>query len=112
MASYQVLFNNGSPADDASYVAADDAFYTLLSKLEVEENADLPDVFALTMPVGTDNGDLTWVGDDRLAPYANVAVVVTDDAGTTQCIFDGYVVSQQSHLEPGITGSTCCHIDV
>jgi len=97
MASYQVLFN-GSPADDA--------FHTLLSKLEVEENADLPDAFALTVPVGTANGDLTWVSDDRFAPYANVAVVVTDDSGTAECIFDGYVLTQQSHLEPGITGST------
>jgi hypothetical protein len=94
--TYQVLFN-GTPADDS--------FYNQLSSLEVEENADLPGAIQLTMPVGTQNGDLTIVNDSRFAPFSNVAVVVTPPTGSAECIFDGYVLTAKLHLERGIVAS-------
>jgi len=98
MSSYQVLFN-GSPADQA--------FYDVVSRLDVEENADLPDAISLQLPVAVQNGDLSWVGDARIAPYSNVAVVVTPPGGgRPQCIFDGYVLSQKVHMPTGTTGAT------
>ena len=98
MSTYQVLFG-GTPADAS--------FYTQLATLEIEENADLPDAVALTLPLAASSGDLTWVGDSRIAPFANVAVVVTPDGGgARQCIFDGYVLAHKVHLQPGITSSS------
>jgi phage protein D len=97
MSSYQVIID-GSPVDDA--------FYDALSSLQVEENADLPDAIRLTLPVTIANDDLTWVGDSKVRPYANIAVVVTPDGGSPQCIFDGYVLSHKVHLQAGITAST------
>jgi len=94
--TYQVLFN-GTPADDS--------FYNQLTSLEVEENADLPGAIQLTLPVGTANGDLTFVNDSRFAPFANIAVVVTPPQGSAQCIFDGYVLTAKLHLERGIVAS-------
>ena len=84
------------------------------------------------MPIARDSdGDLTYVSDARFAPLANLAVVATaggsgaagalDGAAgrcrdlcsaaapqptATQCIFDGYVLSQKIHLETGTTNST------
>ncbi|MGH7881247.1 MAG: phage late control D family protein, partial [Candidatus Binataceae bacterium] len=93
------LLLNGAPADDK--------LLTALSLLEVEENADLPGAIQLRVPVdATDDGDLTYVGDRRFAPFANIAVVATPDGGSAQCIFDGYVLSHKLHLETGTTGST------
>jgi hypothetical protein len=98
MSTYQLLLN-GSPADDDLYAA--------ISSLEVEENADLPDAIQLDLPVNqTEEGDLTFVGDERFGPFANVAVVVQPDGGGQHCIFDGYVLSQMLHLETGTTAST------
>jgi hypothetical protein len=94
--TYQVIFN-GSPADDS--------FYNQLSSLEVEENADLPGAIQLTLPVGTSNGDLSFVNDSRFAPFSNLAVVVTPPQGSAQCIFDGYVLTSKLHLERGIVAS-------
>src|SRR5437879_6283392 len=99
MASTFQLLLNGSPADDV--------LITALSSLEVEENADMPGGIQLKLPVDpTDKGDVNWVGDDRLAPFANLAVVATPEGGSKQCIFDGYVLSHQLHLETGTTSST------
>ena len=98
MSTYQLLID-GTP------VAAD--FYDSISSLQVEENSDLPDALRIVFPVTGANDDLTWVGDDRLRPYANLAVTVTpDEGGATQCIFDGYVLSHAAHLQLGITAST------
>ena len=94
--TYQVLFN-GTPADDS--------FYNQLSSLEVEENADLPGAIQLSLPVGTDNGDLSFVNDSRFAPFSNIAVVVTPPQGSAECIFDGYVLTSKLHLERGIVSS-------
>jgi phage protein D len=97
MSTYQVLLNGK---------AVDDDFYTQLSTLEVEENADLPDAISLTLPLAAADGEVIWVADARVAPFANVAVVAVADGGTNQCIFDGYVLSHKVHLQPGITAST------
>jgi phage protein D len=97
VSSYQVLFD-GSPADDA--------FYDVVSKLEIEENADLPAAISLQLPVAEKDGDLTWVADGRIAPYANIAVVITPEEGDPECIFDGYVLSHKVHLPAGPAGAT------
>jgi hypothetical protein len=94
--TFQIVFN-GTPADDG--------FYDQISALEVEENADLPGAIQLTLPVSTSNGDLSFVNDDRVAPFANVAVVATPADGSPECIFDGYVLSQKLHLERGVVSS-------
>ena len=100
MSTYQVIFD-GSPAKAS--------FYDVLAKLEVEENADLPDALSLQLPVAAARGELTWVGNDRIGPYANIAVVATPDGGDPQCIFDGYVLSNRVHMpaEPPARRSTC-----
>lgn len=98
MSSYQVIFNK-SPADQT--------FYDMISKLEIEENADLPDAISLQLPVSAQDGELSWVGDARIAPYSNVAVVITPDGdGGPQCIFDGYVLSQKIRVPSGPAGAT------
>lgn len=97
MSHYQVLFN-GSPADQA--------FYDIVSRLEIEENADLPDAISLQLPVAAQAGELSWVGDPRIAPYANVAVVATAAGAGPQCIFDGYVLTQKVRVPAGTAGAT------
>ena len=84
---------------------ADDNFYDQISSLEVEENADMPGAVQLVFPVNASQGDLTFVSDDRIKPFANIAVVVTPANASSQCIFDGYVLSHRVHLERGITAS-------
>lgn len=87
--------------------AADADFQRLVNSLDVEENADLPGAIELTMPLSTQGApgaeDLTLVGDDRLAPYAPLAVVVTPHGGSSACIFDGYVLSHRIHVDRGTT---------
>jgi hypothetical protein len=99
--SFQVLFD-GSPAEPA--------FYNLLTTLEVEENADLPGAIRFTLPITTEGAagseDLSIVGDDRFKPYASVAIVISIDDQADACIFDGYVLSHQVHLDKGVTAST------
>jgi phage protein D len=97
VSKYQILV-------DGTAVGSD--FYDALSSVEVEENADMPDALRLRFPVSTKDKDLTWVNDPKLQPFANVAVVITDEKGATQCIFDGYVLAAKVHLEAGITAST------
>ncbi len=99
MASTFQLLLNGAPADDD--------FLTALVSLEVEENVDLPGAIQLKLPVeASDGGDLTRVNDSGLAPFANLAVVVTPEGGGPQCIFDGYSLTHRIHMETGVTGST------
>jgi len=72
----------------------------------VEENAELPDAVQLTLTVNrTGDGDLDYPSDPRLGPLTNVAVVVQPEGGDSQCIFDGYVLSHQLHLETATTAS-------
>lgn len=87
--------------------AADADLYGQIASLEVEENADLPGAIQLNLPVDrSDAGDLTFVDDDRLKPFANLAVVATPDGGSDECIFDGYVLSHKLHIQRGTTAST------
>jgi len=97
MSTYQVIFDGTPAAQD---------FYDMIGKLEIEENADLPDAITLQLPVSAKDGELSWVGDPRIAPYANVAVVVTPDDGDQQCIFDGYVLSHNVRVPSGPAGAT------
>ena len=94
--TFQVLFNG---------TAADDTFYDQLTSLEVEENADLPGAIQMTLPVIASSGDLTFVDDDRVQPFSNIAVVITPPDSPAQCVFDGYVLSHKLHLERGIVSS-------
>jgi phage protein D len=88
-------------------VPADDDLYTELSSLEVEENADLPGAIQLVFPVSRSlAGDLTYVSDKRFRPFANLAVVATPEGKSSECIFDGYVLSHKLHIQTGITAST------
>jgi hypothetical protein len=99
MASTYRLLIDGTPADDTLIGA--------IAALEVEENAELPGAIQIKVPVSTtDSGDLTYVADKSLRPFANLAVVATPEGGSAQCIFDGYVLSHKLHLERGITAST------
>lgn len=85
----------------------DNTFYTSVSLIEVEENADLPAAIQLSLPVDrSDGGDLTYVSDDRLRPFASVAVVATSGSGGDQCVFDGLVLTHKLHLQRGTTAST------
>jgi phage protein D len=121
--TYQLLLNGQ---------AADATLYTAISSLEVEESLDLPGAVQLNVPLNrTDSGDLDYVSDSRFQPLVNLAVVVTPAAGSaagspaaalgsaasalgvggsgspsSQCIFDGYILSVKLHLETGNTNST------
>ena len=75
--------------------------------LEVEENADLPGAFSITLPVGaTSSGDYDAVSDPRLAPLSNIAVTAQASDGQTHCLVDGYVLAQSVHLDTGTSKST------
>jgi hypothetical protein len=82
------------------------ALQDALQSVEVEENADGPDAMTLTLPVNrTPSSDVTFVDDGTFAPYTQVSAVLT--AGTsTQCVFDGYVLSWHLHLDRASTEST------
>jgi phage protein D len=97
-AAFRLLFD-GTPVGDDVYRA--------MSSLEVEENVDLPDAVQLKLAVSrSPAGELDLPADPRLRPFSNVAVVVTPEGGTAECIFDGYVLSHRIHLESGVTAST------
>jgi|SRR5271165_132850 len=110
---------------------ADDTLYTLVASVEVEESMDLPAAVEITLPVSrASGGDLAYVADPRFAPLAPVAIVTTGGGSgaagvatgavgataaavgggaapaASQCLFDGYVLSQKLHLETGVTNST------
>jgi hypothetical protein len=76
-------------------------------ELDVEENVDMPGAFSMTLPVKvTTSGDYDTPGDPRLAPLSNVCVTAAAKDGQTQCLIDGYVLSQQVHLDTGTVAST------
>ena len=96
--TYQILVE-GTPVESG--------FYDAITSVEVEENADLPDAVQVALNVNrTSAGDLDYPADSRLGPLANLAVVVQPEGGAKQCIFDGYVLSHQLHLETATTAST------
>jgi phage protein D len=97
MSEYQLLFE-GTPVDTD--------FYEQISRLEVEENADLPGALSLTLPVGVVDGELSFVSDARVGPYAGIAVVATAPDAPDQCVFDGYVLTHKVHLPTGAAGAT------
>lgn len=98
MASSYKLVLDGAPADEALYGA--------IGNLEVEENADLPGAIQFTLPVDRSQaGDLTFISDARIKPFANLAVVATPEGKAPECIFDGYVLSHKLHLQRGVTAS-------
>jgi hypothetical protein len=88
----------------AGNAAADDIVAAMQS-LEVEENADSPGAFSLTLPLSAVDGELDWVGDPRLAPMAPIAVVARGNEGPDECVFDGYVLAHSVKLEPGLVES-------
>lgn len=94
--SYQLLLA-GAPVDTG--------LYTDIGTLEVEENAELPGALQFDLPVDSANNDLTRVGDNLVQPYANLAVVISVDGQSPECIFDGLVLSNKLHLEKGVTNS-------
>jgi hypothetical protein len=87
--------------------AVSQALYQSVEALEVEENSDGPDVLLLRLPVvRTSSGDLQYVGDGTLEPYTSITLVVTPDGQGSQCVFDGYVLSWQLHLDRTSGSST------
>jgi phage protein D len=78
-----------------------------ISELEVEENVDMPGAFSIALPIKrTDAGDYDMATDSRLAPLSNVCVTAAGADGQTQCLIDGYVLSQNLHLDTGTATST------
>lgn len=74
--------------------------------LEVEENADLPGAFQLTLPIRrTATGDLATPADPRLGPWSNIAVTAQAGDGPAQCLIDGYVLAQKLTLDPACASS-------
>jgi hypothetical protein len=85
------------------------AFYDLIGQMEIEESSDRPGALLLQLPVNrTSAGDLQFVGDGTFEPLTNITLTVTPDApgSTTQCIFDGYVLSWRLHLDRASLSST------
>ena len=75
--------------------------------ISIEENADLPGAFSITLPVATTStGDYDTVSDSRLAPLSNIAITAQAADGVTQCLIDGYVLAQSVHLDTGTSKST------
>jgi hypothetical protein len=88
------------------FVSATD-FVSGFSQLEVEENADMPGAFSLTLPVTRkSSGDLDVTSDERLSPLANIAVIARAADGQTHCLIDGFVLSHTAHLDSGIAACT------
>jgi len=96
--TFRLLLGGSSASED---------LYTQMTSIEVEENADLPGAFQLNLPVNaTSAGDLTFINDSTLQPFANVAVVATVKDKPDECIFDGFVLSHKLQLHTGTTAST------
>jgi hypothetical protein len=90
---------NGTPVPQA--------FYSSIESLEVEESCEGPDVLVLRLPVNrTAAGDLQYVGDGTFEPYTGISMVVTPSGQGAQCVFDGYVLSWQLHLDRTSSSST------
>ena len=95
--SFTILIGGQAASDLASAMV----------ELEVEENADMPGAFSLTLPIKrTTSGDYDLPNDTRLAPLANLCITSDAGDGNAQCLFDGYVLSQTAHLDTGTAAST------
>jgi hypothetical protein len=82
-------------------------FYSSIESLEVEESCEGPDLLVLRVPVNrTSAGDLQYVGDGTFEPYTGITMVVTPSGQGAQCVFDGYVLSWQLHLDRTSSSST------
>ncbi|HEX3153144.1 MAG TPA: contractile injection system protein, VgrG/Pvc8 family [Candidatus Angelobacter sp.] len=80
---------------------------TKISELEIEENVDMAGAFSISLPLNhTSAGDYDLVNDTRLAPLSNLCVTAAARDGKTQCLIDGYVLSQTVHLDTGTAKST------
>ena len=98
MSTYQLYVDGTAVGSDV---------YDAIATLEVEEHAELPGALRIKLPVQASGKDISWVSDDRVRPFANLAIVATPGSGgSAQCIFDGYVLSHAIHLETGITSSS------
>jgi phage protein D len=98
MSSSFTILTGGQAASDLA---------TAMVELEVEENADMPGAFSLTLPIKrTTSGDYDLPNDTRLAPLSNICVTSDAGDGSTQCLIDGYVLSQTAHLDTGTAAST------
>jgi hypothetical protein len=98
MASTFTIIVGGQAATDLA---------SAISELDVEENVDMPGAFLISLPVNrTSSGDYDLVNDTRLAPLSNVCITAAGSDGKTQCLIDGYVLSQTAHLDTGTTAST------
>lgn len=97
---FELRFGDGASGGD---------LLAILRSLEIEEHADLPGAFELTLPVNTNGAigseDLTVLGDEAVQPYSPMSVVVTGDRGD-ECIFDGYVLAHRIHLDHGTTNAS------
>jgi len=83
------------------------AFYSSMESLEVEESSEGPDMLLLRMPVNRNSsGDLQYVGDGTFEPYTPISMVVTAAGQSAQCVFDGYVLAWQLHLDRTSSSST------
>jgi hypothetical protein len=71
-----------------------------LQSIEVEENVDGPGAMTITLPVNrTSSGALTYVDDGSFEPYTPMSVVLSTGLWSSQCVFDGYVLSWRLHLD-------------
>lgn len=97
MASFFDILIGGTPATD---------FDTNVVELEVEENVDMPSAFRLSLPVALNAaGDYDTVSDTRLGPFSNIAVTAKAADNQVHCLIDGYVLSQEIHLDTGTSAS-------
>lgn len=86
--------------------AVPQTFYSAIESLEVEESCEGPDLLVLRVPVNrTSAADLQYVGDGTFEPYTGISMVVTPSGQDAQCIFDGYVLSWQLHLDRSSSSS-------
>jgi hypothetical protein len=95
--SYSLLIGGSS---------ADDDIMQALASLEVEEAADSPGAVSFDLNVARgEDGELPFVSDSRIGPFATIAVVATPDGGNPQCIFDGCILQHRLQLDPGTTNA-------
>jgi hypothetical protein len=84
-----------------------DAFYDAIAALEVEESSEAPGSLLLRLPVNrTSAGDLQFVGDGTFDPFTPITMLVTPATSGAQCVFDGYVLAWQLHLDRTSSNST------
>lgn len=87
--------------------AVPEPFYSAIESLEVEESCAGPDLLVLRVPVNrTSASDLQYVGDGTFEPYTGITMTATPSGQGAQCVFDGYVLSWQLHLDRTTSSST------